>query len=231
MSPSEHRSAGRPAATARATALDVDRDHRRRPGQVARPPARTLLRRGRGASSSAVPCTTGAVSSATTTADSAVEPRRARAGRAARPAGRATRRRGRRCGGTRRRCARPPAAPSDGGAEQRRRSGGPVPGIAAAALLPGGGGPGQFGATGPLFAKPVTVVVVCAYSSPARPATGAPSRVVVTERPAPPRWSRSLENAAPRTGGRRRARRRAGGRQRPLVVHRRRPRTAPARRR
>jgi hypothetical protein len=34
-------------------------------------------------------------------------------------------------------------------------------------LLPGGGSPGQFGASGPLFRKPVTSVVVCAYGDAA----------------------------------------------------------------
>lgn len=37
-------------------------------------------------------------------------------------------------------------------------------------LLPGGGSPGQFGAGGPLFGKPVSTVLVCGYPTSARPA-------------------------------------------------------------
>lgn len=36
-------------------------------------------------------------------------------------------------------------------------------------LLPGGGSPGQFGAGGPLFSKPVASVVVCAYGAETKP--------------------------------------------------------------
>jgi hypothetical protein len=64
-------------------------------------------------------------------------------------------------------------------------------------LLPGGGSPGQFGADGPLFSKPVSTVVVCAYDTSLRPASRGsqhPARLVLHDGQAT-QLAASLENA------------------------------------
>lgn len=60
-------------------------------------------------------------------------------------------------------------------------------------LLPGGGSAGRFGSTGPLFAKPVASIVLCAY--PADGAAADPAQVVLTAGPARA-LAASLESAA-----------------------------------
>lgn len=47
--------------------------------------------------------------------------------------------------------------------------------------LPGGGSPGQFGADGPLFSRPVVSVVVCGYGTPSAATTARPHRLVLTD--------------------------------------------------
>jgi hypothetical protein len=65
-------------------------------------------------------------------------------------------------------------------------------------LLPGGGSPGQFGSGGPLFSKPVSSVVVCAYGSALQKATEPRSHPVRLELQdgAATRLAASLENAS-----------------------------------
>ena len=67
-------------------------------------------------------------------------------------------------------------------------------------LLPGGGSPGQFGASGPLFKKPVNSIVVCAYSAALQPVTqagGQPAHFVLRDGLAQ-RVAASLESAPTR---------------------------------
>jgi hypothetical protein len=86
--------------------------------------------------------------------------------------------------------------PSGGSAAS---SGGSCPDSLPRYLLPGGGSPGQFGADGPLFSRPVTSIVVCSYGSQLQALgenpTSNPARLVLNGSQAT-RLADSLEHAS-----------------------------------